>query len=81
MAGYGARFLPASNAMPKELLPIVYIPLIQHFAEEAISAVIDSLMFVRGRNERAIEYHFDSNHEREAALRAVGKTNRLHCCH
>ena len=72
-AGFGTRFLPATKAMPKELLPIVDKPLIQYAAEEAIAAGIDTLIFVTGRNKRAIEDHFDSNTELEMALRAVGK--------
>ena len=73
VAGFGTRFLPATKAMPKELLPIVDKPLIQYAAEEAIAAGIDTLIFVTGRNKRAIEDHFDSNQELEAALRAKGK--------
>ena len=73
VAGFGTRFLPATKAMPKELLPIVDKPLIQYAAEEAIAAGIDTLIFVTGRNKRAIEDHFDSNTELEMALRAVGK--------
>lgn len=61
VAGFGTRFLPATKAMPKELLPIVDKPLIQYAAEEAIAAGIDTLIFVTGRNKRAIEDHFDSN--------------------
>ena len=76
VAGYGTRFLPATKAMPKELLPIVDKPLIQYAAEEAISAGIDTLIFVTGRNKRAIEDHFDSNHELEAALRRAGKKDK-----
>ncbi len=76
VAGYGTRFLPATKAMPKELLPIVDKPLIQYAAEEAISAGIDTLIFVTGRNKRAIEDHFDSNYELEAALRAAGKKDK-----
>jgi UTP--glucose-1-phosphate uridylyltransferase len=59
--------------MPKELLPIVDKPLIQYAAEEAIAAGIDTLIFVRGRNKRAIEDHFDANNELETMLRAKGK--------
>ena len=59
VAGFGTRFLPATKAMPKELLPIVDKPLIQYAAEEAIAAGIDTLIFVNGRNKRAIEDHFD----------------------
>ena len=73
VAGFGTRFLPATKAMPKELLPIVDKPLIQYAAEEAIAAGIDTLIFVTGRNKRAIEDHFDSNPELEMALRAKGK--------
>lgn len=73
VAGFGTRFLPATKAMPKELLPIVDKPLIKYAAEEAISAGNDTLIFVTGRNKRAIEDHFDNNQELEMALRAKGK--------
>ena len=73
VAGLGTRFLPATKAMPKELLPIIDKPLIQYAAEEAIAAGIDTLIFVTGRNKRAIEDHFDSNTELEVALRSKGK--------
>ena len=73
VAGFGTRFLPATKAMPKELLPIVDKPLIQYAAEEAIAAGIDTLIFVTGRNKRAIEDHFDANNELETNLRAKGK--------
>jgi UTP--glucose-1-phosphate uridylyltransferase len=73
VAGFGTRFLPATKAMPKELLPIVDKPLIQYAAEEAAAAGIETLVFVTGRNKRAIEDHFDANVELEAALRAKGK--------
>jgi UTP--glucose-1-phosphate uridylyltransferase len=73
VAGFGTRFLPATKAMPKELLQIVDKPLIQYAAEEAIAAGIDTFIFVTGRNKRAIEDHFDNNQELEAALRAKGK--------
>ncbi len=76
VAGLGTRFLPATKAMPKELLPIVDKPLIQYAAEEAISAGIDTLIFVTGRNKRAIEDHFDSNYELESALRKAGKNGK-----
>jgi len=72
VAGFGTRFLPATKAMPKELLPIIDKPLIQYAAEEAIGAGIDTLIFVTGRNKRAIEDHFDTNLELELALRAKG---------
>ena len=73
VAGFGTRFLPATKAMPKELLPIVDKPLIQYAVEEAIVAGIDTLIFVTGRNKRAIEDHFDVNKELELALRSKGK--------
>ncbi len=73
VAGFGSRFLPATKAMPKELIPILNKPLIQYAAEEAIAAGIDTLIFVTGRNKRSIEDHFDANNELEAALRASGK--------
>jgi len=73
VAGLGTRFLPATKAMPKELLPIIDKPLIQYAVEEAIAAGIDTLIFVTGRNKRAIEDHFDSNNELEMALRLKGK--------
>ena len=73
VAGFGTRFLPATKAMPKELIPIINKPLIQYAAEEAITAGIDTLIFVTGRNKRSIEDHFDSNNELESALLASGK--------
>jgi UTP--glucose-1-phosphate uridylyltransferase len=73
VAGLGTRFLPATKAMPKELLPIIDKPLIQYAAEEAISAGIDTLIFITGRNKRAIEDHFDGNNELELLLRTKGK--------
>lgn len=68
VAGFGTRFLPATKAMPKELLPIINKPLIQYAVEEAILAGIDTLIFITGRNKRAIEDHFDRNPELESAL-------------
>jgi UTP--glucose-1-phosphate uridylyltransferase len=73
VAGLGTRFLPATKAMPKELLPIIDKPLIQYAAEEAIAADLDTLIFVTGRNKRAIEDHFDNNIELESVLRLKGK--------
>ena len=72
VAGLGSRFLPVTKAMPKELLQIINKPLIHYAVEEAISAGIDTLIFVTGRNKRAIEDYFDSNLELETALRARG---------
>ena len=76
VAGFGTRFLPATKAMPKKLLLIVDKPLIQYADEEAIAAGIDTLIFVTGSNKPAIEDHFDSNQELEAALRAKGKNEQ-----
>jgi len=76
VAGFGTRFLPATKAMPKELLPIVDKPLIQYAVEEAIAAGIDTLIFVTGRNKRAIEDHFDVNKELELTLRSKGKNEQ-----
>lgn len=81
VAGFGTRFLPATKAMPKELLPIVDKPLIQYAAEEAIAAGIDTLIFVTGRNKRAIEDHFDSNLELEVSLRTKGKITQARMVH
>lgn len=73
VAGLGTRFLPATKAMPKELLPIIDKPIIQYAVEEAVSAGITDLIFVTGRTKRAIEDHFDANPELERALRDKGK--------
>ena len=73
VAGFGTRFLPATKAMPKELLPIVDKPLIQYAVEEAIAAGIETLIFITGKNKRAVEDHFDANLELEWALRSRGK--------
>ena len=77
VAGFGARFLPATKVMPKELLPIVDKPLIQYAAEESIAAVIDTLIFVTGHNTRAIEDHFDANNELEIMSRAKGQNEQV----
>ena len=73
VAGLGARFLPATKAMPKELLPIIDKPIIQYAVEEAVAAGITDLIFVTGRTKCAIEDHFDANPELEHALREKGK--------
>lgn len=73
VAGMGTRFLPATKANPKEMLPIVDKPLIQYAAEEAISAGITHLVFVTSSTKRAIEDHFDKNYELEAELKARDK--------
>ena len=73
VAGRGTRFLPATKASPKEMLPIVDKPLIQYAAEEALAAGATQLVFVTGSSKRAIEDHFDTAPELEAALEAQGK--------
>ncbi len=73
VAGMGTRFLPATKANPKEMLPIVDKPLIQYAAEEAVSAGIDTLIFVTGRNKRSIEDHFDKAYELERELEIKNK--------
>ncbi|CAN5494581.1 UTP--glucose-1-phosphate uridylyltransferase GalU [soil metagenome] len=77
VAGLGTRFLPATKAMPKEMLPIVDKPLIQYAVEEAIAAGITEMIFITGRHKRAIEDHFDSMPELERELEAKGKTELL----
>src|SRR6188768_1054899 len=77
VAGLGTRFLPATKASPKEMLPIVDRPLIQYAAEEAIAAGITDLIFITGRGKRAIEDHFDKAYELEAELQAHGKNKLL----
>lgn len=77
VAGLGTRFLPATKAIPKELLPIIDKPAIQYAVEEAIAAGITELIFVTGRTKRAIEDHFDANPELERALESAGKTEIL----
>lgn len=77
VAGLGTRFLPATKANPKEMLPIVDKPLIQYAVEEAIAAGITELIFVTNSSKRAIEDHFDSNYELEATLAQRGKDDLL----
>ena len=77
VAGRGTRFLPATKASPKEMLPIVDKPLIQYAVEEAIAAGATKLVFVTGASKRAIEDHFDTDAELERALREAGKTDLL----
>lgn len=77
VAGMGTRFLPATKASPKEMLPVVDKPLIQYAVEEAIAAGITEIIFVTGRNKRSIADHFDVAYELEAELEARGKTEML----
>src|SRR6202167_4907944 len=77
VAGRGTRFLPATKASPKEMLPVVDKPLIQYAVEEALSAGADTMVFVTGSSKRAIEDHFDTNPELEAVLQQNGKQDLL----
>jgi UTP--glucose-1-phosphate uridylyltransferase len=77
VAGLGTRFLPATKAMPKEMLPVVDRPLIQHVVDEARSAGIEHLIFVTGRHKEVIEDHFDRQFELELTLQERGKTADL----
>ncbi|MDD4927892.1 MAG: UTP--glucose-1-phosphate uridylyltransferase GalU [Gallionella sp.] len=77
VAGMGSRFLPATKASPKEMMAIVDKPLIQYAVEEAIEAGITDMIFVTGRNKRAIEDHFDKAYELEAELEKRGKLELL----
>lgn len=77
VAGMGTRFLPATKASPKEMLPIVDKPLIQYAVEEAVSAGVTDLIFITGRTKRSIEDHFDKAYELETELAARGKTEML----
>jgi UTP--glucose-1-phosphate uridylyltransferase len=77
VAGLGTRFLPATKASPKEMLPVVDKPLIQYAVEEAAAAGITDMIFVTGRGKRAIEDHFDKAYELEAELQAHGKNKLL----
>ena len=77
VAGMGSRFLPATKASPKEMMPIVDKPLIQYAVEEAVAAGITDMVFITGRNKRAIEDHFDKAYELEAELAMRGKDELL----
>lgn len=77
-AGLGTRFLPATKAMPKEMLPIVDKPTIQYIVEEAIASGIEDILIVTGKGKRAIEDHFDNSFELEQLLESKGKLDVLH---
>ena len=77
VGGLGTRFLPATKALPKEMLTVVDKPLIQYAVEEAADAGIEEFIFVTGRNKSAIEDHFDHSVELEATLAAKGKKQAL----
>lgn len=76
-AGLGTRFLPATKAQPKEMLPIVDKPAIQYIVEEAVAAGIENILIITGRNKKAIEDHFDKSAELERALEEKGKQELL----
>ncbi|MFB9325789.1 UTP--glucose-1-phosphate uridylyltransferase GalU [Paenibacillus aurantiacus] len=75
--GLGTRFLPATKAQPKEMLPLIDKPAIQYIVEEAVASGIERILIVSGRNKRAIEDHFDKSYELEAELEAHGKAELL----
>ena len=77
VAGYGTRFLPATKAMPKEMLPVVNKPLIQYGVEEAIEAGVTEVGFITGRGKRAIADHFDTSYELEHQIRGTSKEKHL----
>jgi UTP--glucose-1-phosphate uridylyltransferase len=79
VAGYGTRFLPATKAQPKEMLPILTKPLIQYGVEESYAAGMKSIAFVTGRNKRAIEDHFDTTYELEDQISGTSKESQLDC--
>ena len=81
VAGLGSRFLPVTKASPKEMLPVVDKPLIQYAVEEAAAAGITDMIFITGRNKRAIEDHFDKAYELETELAARSKTDLLETVH
>jgi UTP--glucose-1-phosphate uridylyltransferase len=77
VAGFGSRFLPATKASPKEMMPVVDKPLIQYAVEEAVAAGLTEMIFVTGRHKRAIEDHFDKAYEIETELASRGKQDLL----
>src|SRR6266702_6080722 len=76
-AALGTRFLPATKATPKEMLPVVDKPAIQYVVEEAVAAGLDDVLLITGRSKRSIEDHFDRNYELEEALIAKGDKEGL----
>src|ERR1035438_9721436 len=76
-AGLGTRFLPATKAQPKEMLPLVDKPIIQYVVEEAVASGVDNIVMVTGRGKSAIEDHFDVSYELESILQQRGKTELL----
>lgn len=76
-AGFGTRFLPATKAQPKEMLPVYDKPVIQYVVEEAVNSGIDDILIITGRNKRSIEDHFDKSLELEQTLKNAGKSDNL----
>ncbi len=76
-AGLGTRFLPATKALPKEMLPIVDKPVIQYVVEEAVASGIRQIVVITGQSKRAIEDHFDAQFELESRLEAAGRMDDL----
>ena len=82
-AGLGTRFLPATKATPKEMLPVVDKPAIQYVVEEAVAAGLDDVLLITGRSKRSIEDHFDRAYELEEALAEIGRAScreRVYAC-
>ena len=77
VAGFGTRFLPATKAQPKEMLPVVDKPVVQYLVEEAVASGIEEIIFVTGRGKRAIEDHFDVSYELEKTLVEKNKHDLL----
>ncbi|MCY9023051.1 UTP--glucose-1-phosphate uridylyltransferase, partial [Priestia megaterium] len=77
VGGLGTRFLPATKAQPKEMLPIVDKPAVQYIVEEAVKSGIESIIFITGRNKKSIEDHFDKSIELEQMLEEKHKFNML----
>ena len=77
VAGWGTRFLPATKAMPKEMLPLVDKPIIQYVVEECLASSVRTIIMVTGRAKRAIEDHFDISFELESVLKSQGKESLL----
>ena len=75
--GFGTRFLPATKAQPKEMLPVYNKPIVQHLVEEAVASGIDDILIITGRNKRSIEDHFDKSYELEHSLQRAGKDRDL----
>src|SRR5574343_232647 len=77
VAGFGTRFLPATKAMPKEMLPVLDKPVVQYIVEEMAASGVTDIMFVTSSQKRAIEDHFDRDHDFEAYLQKKGKLDRI----